>query len=332
LLFKILIKMNKLFLLFSITLFSLSTFAQGSNLTVFSEDGERFYLILNGIRQNERPETNIRVAGLTQPYYSTKVIFENTSIADAERKMLYVQDAVNNPGGAMDVTYKIKKKKDNTFVIGAMPFSFVPIAQAPPLPPNVAVVQYNTAPMPAIGINVSHTTTTTTTTSDNMNSGGANISMGINVPGINVGINVNDMMGGMGGSTQVTQSTTTTTSSSGYGNTQSNYQTPPPPPAPSGNGCGYAMPSAEFGDLMTRVKGQSFSEQKMKVAKQGTKVNCPTVDQVRQIAKLMMMDEEKLEYIKYAYDFCWNKKDYYKLSDVFSFSGTTDEFNNFLGN
>jgi hypothetical protein len=323
--------MNKLFLHILISLFSVASFAQGSNLTIFSEDGERFYLILNGIRQNEKPETNIRVAGLTQPYYSTKVIFEKTSIPDAEKKNLPVQDPMS-PGSNQDVTYKIKKNKDATFSIRY--YSAVPIAQAIPAPSNVAVVQYNAVPMPAIGVNVSHTsTTTTTTTSGSM--GSANVNMGINVPGINVGINVNDMMGGMGGNTQVTHSTTTTTTSSGYDHedhTGHNHTSHPAPPQQNVGGCGYAMPSAEFNDLMNRVKGQSFSEQKMKIAKQGTKVNCPTVDHIRQIAKQMMMDEEKLEFVKYAYDFCWNRKDYYKLSDVFSFSGTTDEFNSFLGN
>jgi hypothetical protein len=34
-----------------------------SRVTVFSEDGNPFYLIVNGIKQNDRPLTNIMVTG-----------------------------------------------------------------------------------------------------------------------------------------------------------------------------------------------------------------------------------------------------------------------------
>lgn len=62
----------------SLILISISSFAQNSsNLIVFSEDGLKFYLILNGIRQNEVPLTNVKVVDLNQPYYSAKIIFED---------------------------------------------------------------------------------------------------------------------------------------------------------------------------------------------------------------------------------------------------------------
>ena len=40
---------------------SLFASAQESRLTIFSENGDPFYVILNGIRQNEEPVTNIAV-------------------------------------------------------------------------------------------------------------------------------------------------------------------------------------------------------------------------------------------------------------------------------
>ena len=39
-----------------------------SNLVIFSEDGYKFFIILNGIRQNEVAQTNVKVMGLNQPY------------------------------------------------------------------------------------------------------------------------------------------------------------------------------------------------------------------------------------------------------------------------
>lgn len=295
-------------------------FGQGSNLTVFSDDGERFYLILNGIRQNEKPETNIRVQALTNPYYSARIIFEKTGIAEIEKKMLQVQDQFNP--GPMEVTYKIKKNKDATFSLKF--FSSVPLAQAPPLPPNVTVVQYNTEPMPAISTNISVTETTTTTISGAP--AGNNVNVGMNVGGINVGINVNDNMTGMG-NTQVTQTTTTTTTTSGVRNT------PPPAvvPAPPVNAVICPMPSSNYQSMVNSIKSKSFESDMLTIAKQATKVNCPTTNQILGVMKLFSFEESKLDYAKFAYQFCFNKNDYYQVNDGFTFSGSIDELNSFIG-
>ena len=44
------------------------------NLTIFSEDGDKFYLVLNGEKQNDIPQSNIRIEELPQPYYSARII------------------------------------------------------------------------------------------------------------------------------------------------------------------------------------------------------------------------------------------------------------------
>lgn len=316
--------MKNVLLVFISICFSNVIFGQGSNLTVFSDDGERFYLILNGIRQNEKPETNIRVQALTNPYYSARIIFEKKGIAEIEKKMLPVQDQLNP--GPQEVTYKIKKNKDATFSLKF--FSAVPLDQAPPLPPNVTVVQYNTEPMPAINTNISVTETTTTTTTLGAPVGN-NVNVGMNVGGINVGINVNDNMMGMGNA-QVTQTTTTTTTTSGVRNTP-----PPPPPAmapaPPVNSVICPMPSGEYQSMMASIKSKSFEADMLTIAKQATKVNCPTTDQILGVMKLFSFEESKLDYAKFAYQFCFNKKDYYKVNDGFTFSGSIEELNSFIG-
>ena len=62
-----------------LALLSISSFAQTSNLTIFSEDRNPFYLVLDGIRQNETPETNVRVDFLSNNYYTAKIIFAEQS-------------------------------------------------------------------------------------------------------------------------------------------------------------------------------------------------------------------------------------------------------------
>ena len=39
------------------------TYAQNTyNVVIFSEDGEPFFVYANGIRQNDKPETNVKIA------------------------------------------------------------------------------------------------------------------------------------------------------------------------------------------------------------------------------------------------------------------------------
>ena len=52
--------MRKVILLFIIGFIAVSAFSQTSNLVLFTEQGEQFWVILNGIRQNSKPETNVK--------------------------------------------------------------------------------------------------------------------------------------------------------------------------------------------------------------------------------------------------------------------------------
>ena len=208
--------MKKYSLLF-IAIFFSSTFLaqQSSNLVVFSEDGLSFYLILNGVRQNAKPETNIKVDGLTQPYYSAKIIFEDKTQPVLEKKVLQIQGAAST--GPMEVTYKIKKNNKNVNVLRF--FSETPLAQIMEQP-NVTVVHYNTVPMPEITqvVITEQTTTTTTNTTDNVN-----INMSLGLPAsMNMNVNINDP-------NVVHQSTsttviTTTSSHQNSGHTNNNYE------------------------------------------------------------------------------------------------------------
>jgi hypothetical protein len=78
------------------------------------------------------------------------------------------------------------------------------------------------------------------------------------------------------------------------------------------------------------VESKPFSETKLSTAKVATKNNCLSVNQIKEICKLFSMDEDKLAYAKYAYEFCTEKGNYYQVSDVFSFSSSADELNAFL--
>ena len=143
--------MKKLISTLGLCLVTIVVFAQsGSNLVVFSEDGYKFYLVLNGIRQNDLAQTNVRVMGLNQPFYSAIIIFEDKTHPSIDKKNLYVVDVADNAN--LEVTYKIKRNSKAQNVLRY--FSGVPIAQAMPPNPQVIEYNYNTTPMPQIGTTI----------------------------------------------------------------------------------------------------------------------------------------------------------------------------------
>lgn len=95
--------MKQLLLLSTLLFLSISGFAQSKgDITIYSNTGERFYVILNGIRQNKVAETNVRVTDLTDQWYSCRVLAEDKSF-DIEKNLVVKKDSL--------VTYRITEKK-----------------------------------------------------------------------------------------------------------------------------------------------------------------------------------------------------------------------------
>lgn len=310
--------MKKLFTPITFLLFSLSAFAQPqriAHLTIFSEDGDKFFLILNGERQNDVAQTNLRVEDLTQDYYNAKIIFEDKSLSEISKNNLMLADA---DGTKQDVTYKIKRDKN---IAGKMKFNFfsmTPVVQGYVPPRNVAVVHYGvpvaqpTTVVTTPGGTVTQTTTTTT------HSNGAGINM--NVDGIGINVQINDPLL----DTRVTQTTTTTT------RTNSNVVVAQPPVQQVG--CVNAVPMAngDFSSALGTIRGQSFEETKLKTAKQIAGSNCLTTNQITQVCQLFSFEGSKLDFAKFAYNNCTDPKSYFKVNNVFSFSSSSDELNEYL--
>jgi hypothetical protein len=344
---------KQVFLLVGLCFFSLAFFAQNnSNLVIFAEDGDLFYAYVNGIKQNSKAESNVKVTGLS-PNVSLRIEFEDKALPQLKQNM------VLEPG--FEITAKIKRDMKKQLKLRY--FGQVPIAEAVSGVPTVAyhtanepVATNNTANNTAtnntsinsnVGVNQTITTTTTKTTkTTNTVAAGDpnNVSVNINLAGMGVNMNVNGMDGtAPGTNVNTTTSTTVTSSSSSSGsgnfnneehfnnerkNERQHSQTTPVTPTPIG--CSVAMSGVSFAKMKQAVADKPFSETKMSTAKVATKNACLSVEQVKEICKLFSMDDDKLVYAKYAYDYCVDKANYYQVSEVFSFSSTTDDFNKFL--
>ncbi|MFM7310440.1 MAG: hypothetical protein ACKOZY_07510, partial [Flavobacteriales bacterium] len=69
-----------LLLTFSFILFQAS--AQSGNAVVFSENGEAFSLILNGVKVNESPASNVNAVSLTNEFYQARIDFQDAALPD----------------------------------------------------------------------------------------------------------------------------------------------------------------------------------------------------------------------------------------------------------
>lgn len=311
-------KITLLALLFT----SFGSFAQIGNvghLTIFSEDGDKFTLILNGEQINDVPQTNLRVEDLNQPYYNAKIKFEDQSLAEVSKNNLMIADV---DGIFSDVTYKIKRDKNKAGKMKLNYYSAIPVQPGFVPASNVHVIHYGqprpVAVQPVIVQPVGGVTQTTTTTTTQ--TGGANVGVGVNVGGINMGISINDSMGGA-----VTQTTTTTTHSGVQTGNAPVYVEPV-------RGCGgnSCMTPRDFNAAMSTIKAQSFEETQLKTAKQVISANCLNVDQIIQIANTFSFEDNKLEFAKYAYDYCIEPRNYFKLNGIFSFSSNVDELSDYV--
>jgi len=302
----------------------LSLLAQ-SSLTIFSEDGYKFYLVLNGQKQNNIPMTNVRIDGLTQPYYNTTIIFEDGSKPEIKKNI-----PVTDPGtnAFADVTYKIKTQKDGDLKMRY--FSATPVAPNYVPPPDVYVMHYGqpAPPPPPSMVGTSVTQTTVTQTTGTVPAGGMGASINVGAAGVNMNINISDPDMNMGTTSTVTRTTTTTTTDMGFGG-DDGYGAPPPPAARTQR-CRFPMDAGNFRSAKETIGKSSFDDTKLSTAKTVLTSNCMSTDQITQICKMFSFEESMLDFAKYAYDRCSDQNNYFKVGNVFKFDASRTELNEYI--
>ncbi len=111
----------KSIILFSLfTLFSISSsFSQISHdLEIYSENGLKFTLIINGRTMNEVPVSNIQVMNTDKDYINAKLIFEDPNIPEIQKKVLQLADpGEGTTKSPVSVVYKIVETKKGEQVL-----------------------------------------------------------------------------------------------------------------------------------------------------------------------------------------------------------------------
>ena len=187
-----------------------------SNLTIFNNDGRQFYAIMNGIKQNAVPQTNVYISNVKNGVYSVKLIFADGITADIDKNVYFDEPS--------DVVTRVKFKKGK----GTLQLISILPTTGPLQEPSTVIYRSSDAsaysdatqqtvlstPVQQQVAQPAQTTTVTTTTSTsqvtssnnfvpvtNQTNGNAGMNMSVNVTdptmtngqaGMNMSVNVSD--------------------------------------------------------------------------------------------------------------------------------------------
>ncbi|MCX6249122.1 MAG: DUF4476 domain-containing protein [Bacteroidetes bacterium] len=311
---------KQLFFIFLVFLLGMSArivSAQSTNLVFFTEGGERFYLVLNGIRQNASPETNVQITHLPAPSYKVRIMFEDPKLKQLDKTVLFTQGT--------ETTFCIRKNNKGEFVIRFM--DQVDIEQAPPPPPTQKIFVFTT--VPAV------TTTTVTQTTNTTVSGN------VSAPGMDMNVMISD--DGSNGSVQTSSTTVTTTTSTQGGEIHQEvegdhdhgaaHHSKPPYVMPGYNGpvgCPYPMTDLDFQDVKQTIESKSFEDSKLTIAKEVISATCMFASEVREIMELFSFENTRLEFAKFAYRYTFDLGNYYKVNAAFQFESSIDDLKKYI--
>ena len=222
-------------------------FSQSSKVEIFTQDGEKIWVVVNGEKKNKDPLTKVVIENLTAQNYKIKVLFQDPNIPAVD-KTIYTKDFENN---FYNSTYVVKKDKKGNYKVNLNSEEKIEVSTTTTTStPNANVTTTTTVSQPVQQNQTSQTTNQTTTSTNmgetqNINMGfGVNVTetpegvdMNINMGGVNVntsatgnenGMNSSTNMsvpGGVVSSTTSTTTTTTTTTTSSSGNVYNNANT-----------------------------------------------------------------------------------------------------------
>jgi len=304
---------NFLFLIFAF--FSMNVISQENNAIFFSQNGEQFFVIVNGVKQNEVPAANVKVTGLNAPNYKVKIIFSN-GLHEINKNIYF-----NEMGS--EITYLIKQDKKGTYKLRF--FSQVPLAQAAPPSPEQSVIVYHVNPLPPSNTTVIQTTTT----SEVQPSQSASVGVNIGGTGINMNVSIHD--GSVIETTSSSVTTTTTTTTDFSHSLQSDPVMVEYVHGYHGKiGCPVPMLPQDFQSAKQTIASKSFEDSKLAIAKQIVNSNCLTSEQVRDLLRLFDFEDTKLQFAKYCYGYTYDLGNYYKVNDAFEFESSIDELNKYI--
>jgi hypothetical protein len=310
--------------LFSLLFSCVFAFAQTGNISVYSNKGLKFTVVLNGIDQNDQPATHVKVTDVPEGSYRIKVRFENEKLGQASRGM-FVEPSKEY---RMAVMHKSVATVDQHFdgVHNQM-------VKTLGNDPNAKANNYDVMENYVIRY-VSESTANSNSSSDEKV-----VAFRARTKFSNPANEISE--GGAGGFS--------TSSSKGPVKVAGGEVAPPPSDtkvsrqeqvvdlksnaavtSSYSSACTSPMDENTFSATKSGVASQPSSDLRTQVAKQIINAVCMSVEQISAVAGLIQGDEGRMDFVKYGYDYCFDPQNYASLANVFETPESVEAFNQFL--
>jgi hypothetical protein len=285
---------KKTFLLLFLSVITFSVFAQTGSMTVASNSNQKFWLFIDDVLQNEYSTHSIKIMGMQFMPYKVRVEMDNPANNCVGQIIVISRTPQQN-------NFVVSMDRMNNFLFGMTnqipnPFFIQNII----LPNYQYYNSFQQYLFPGFNPNVSY--------------GQGNQYRGSKYKGYNYqnnqggqGYGGNQGHGGNHGGNQ------------GYGQGSGK---------PSYNG---AMPNNDFNNALSVIRKESFDSSKLATAKQVTATNYLSVNQIVQICRLFSFESSKLDYAKFAYNYCVDKNNYFQVNEVFNYTSSKDELRKYIG-
>lgn len=326
---------------------SISIFAQHSVVTIFSEDGHKFWVILDGVKKTPEPQTSVQLLDLKDDYIRVKVIFEDEKIKDINQTIA----TKDYDGKHTHSKYVLKTAKAGKMVMRI--HSYEPITYEKEIttviPTQIPQTQDTKFQVKELNNIATDVKVTNPETKENIN--------------FNFGVNTSDADNNLGIQLQIetpeenistqTQISNNQISISNSVDNRANRQTErkhfekPAAKKPqtteqqthyvmpgySGKiGCPWPMSNENFLNAKHSISSKSFEDSKLTIAKQIVSSNCLLSSQVKEIITIFNFEDTKLEFAKFAFDYVYDISNFYLLNDAFKFSSSIDELDEHIRN
>jgi hypothetical protein len=301
-------KMYRFLLLFLCLGMTLPVGLRAANLVLFSESNDEFELWIDGMRMGNYPSNHFKITDLPSGDHRIRFQWPNPRFQPYETTLMV------NP--ETEATYALvwdSRRNYSLIFVSEVNMNY----HVQP-PQSITVLPY--AGIPASGNphgNHPHH-------GQNPQGNG-----GVFMPG-EVVVPMGDPSGG---------STTTTTTTTTIITTNEPVVDPvvpvplPPNPLPGYNGrigCDGGLVANDINEVTQTLKKQSFESTRVTLAKQIISSRCLLVSQVIAILNQFTFESNKVDLAKYAYGYTYDRDNYFKVNDVFTFSSSVDELAKYI--
>jgi hypothetical protein len=293
------------------------------SLTVFSQNDDKFFLYLDGVKQNEVPRSNIRIRDIPGHYYQVKIVFENKKFWPITKNNVFISDEDDN---LMDASYRLRSDKT-----GYPRFKFYSMTAANEnfaVPAGMYVYSFG-KPVP---VNKSKDVAASKKT-------------GTAVPGAVTNLKVIGKDDAAAKKSTVKTSTAATKPPVKNGSIGTTVNTNDKPVAattkpvgttktiPETKKCdGWPMAKSDLAAAKKAIEEAGKDEAKLTAAQQIIASNCLLSSQVAEFCSLFTTEKSKLAFAKYAYKFTIDRKNYAEVNNALSLETSKKELNKFIIN